>query len=197
MEAALLKIVQTINSYLTDYILIFLLIGVGLFFTIRTRFVQVRCFGEGMKNVFGKITLKGDKSQSGLSSFQALATAVAAQVGTGNIVGACGAILVGGPGAIFWMWVIAFFGMATIYAEATLAQKTKKVNEDGTVEGGPVYYIKTAFKGKFGKFLAAFFAVACNKSCIKLPVSTASTVASSRSFKRKPRSAKLRNGQEK
>ncbi|MBE6555375.1 MAG: alanine:cation symporter family protein [Ruminococcaceae bacterium] len=160
MEAALLKIVQTINSYLTDYILIFLLIGVGLFFTIRTRFVQVRCFGEGMKNVFGKITLKGDKSQSGLSSFQALATAVAAQVGTGNIVGACGAILVGGPGAIFWMWVIAFFGMATIYAEATLAQKTKKVNEDGTVEGGPVYYIKTAFKGKFGKFLAAFFAVA-------------------------------------
>ena len=157
---ALLKIVQTANSYLTDYILIFLLVGVGLFFTIRTKFVQVRCFGEGMKQVFGNISLKGGKQKSGLSSFQALATAIAAQVGTGNIVGACGAILVGGPGAIFWMWVIAFLGMATIYAEAVLAQKTRVVDADGNVQGGPVYYIKTAFKGGFGKFLAAFFAVA-------------------------------------
>jgi len=160
MQAALLKIVATINSYLTDYVLIFLLIGVGLYFTIRTKFVQVRCFGEGMKNVFGKLSLKGGSQKGGLSSFQALATAIAAQVGTGNIVGACGAILIGGPGAIFWMWVIAFLGMATIYAEATLAQKTRKVNEDGTVEGGPVYYIKTAFTGKFGKGLAVFFAIA-------------------------------------
>ena len=160
MQAALLKVVATINSYLTDYVLIFLLVGVGLYFTIRTKFVQVRCFGEGMKNVFGKLSLKGGKQGGGLSSFQALATAIAAQVGTGNIVGACGAILIGGPGAIFWMWVIAFLGMATIYAEATLAQKTRVVNEDGSVEGGPVYYIKTAFKGKFGKFLAVFFAVA-------------------------------------
>ena len=157
---ALLKIVQTANSYLTDYILIFLLIGVGLFFTIRTKFVQVRCFGEGMKQVFGNLSLKGGKQKSGLSSFQALATAIAAQVGTGNIVGACGAILVGGPGAIFWMWVIAFLGMATIYAEAVLAQKTRVVDADGNVQGGPVYYIKTAFKGGFGKFLAAFFAIA-------------------------------------
>ena len=160
MQEALLKVVATINSYLTDYVLIFLLIGVGLYFTIRTKFVQVRCFGEGMKNVFGKLSLKGGKQGGGLSSFQALATAIAAQVGTGNIVGACGAILIGGPGAIFWMWVIAFLGMATIYAEATLAQKTRVVNEDGTVEGGPVYYIKHAFKGGFGKFLAVFFAVA-------------------------------------
>ncbi len=160
MQEALLKVVATVNSYLTDYVLIFLLIGVGLFFTIRTKFVQVRCFGEGMKNVFGKLSLKGGSQGGGLSSFQALATAIAAQVGTGNIVGACGAILIGGPGAIFWMWIIAFLGMATIYAEATLAQKTRKVNEDGTVEGGPVYYIKTAFTGKFGKFLAVFFAIA-------------------------------------
>ena len=156
----LLKIVQTVNTYLTDYILIALLVGVGLYFTIRTRFVQVRCFGEGMKNVFGKLSLRGGDQKSGLSSFQALATAIAAQVGTGNIVGACGAILIGGPGAIFWMWIIAFLGMATIYAEATLAQKTRKVNEDGSVEGGPVYYIKHVFKGGFGKFLAVFFAVA-------------------------------------
>lgn len=155
-----LKIVQTINSYLSDYILIFLLIGIGLLFTIRTRFVQVRCFGEGMKNVFGNFTMKGEKKQGRMSSFQALATAIAAQVGTGNIVGASGAILIGGPGAIFWMWIIAFFGMATIYAEAVLAQKTRVVDEDGNVHGGPVYYITSVFRGGFGKFLAGFFAIA-------------------------------------
>ncbi len=160
MQAILLNIVGTINTYLSNYILLILLVGTGLFFTIRTRFVQVRCFGEGMKNVFGNIKLKGDSNGGGLSSFQALATAIAAQVGTGNIVGACGAILIGGPGAIFWMWIIAFLGMATIYAEAILAQKTRVTNPDGSVEGGPVYYIKTAFKGKFGKFLAGFFSVA-------------------------------------
>ena len=156
----LLEIVQILNGYLTDYILIFLLMGAGIIFSFKTRFVQVRCFGEGMRKVFGNLTLKGKKNESGLTPFQALATAIAAQVGTGNIVGASGAILTGGPGAIFWMWVIAFFGMATIYVEATLAQKTRVVKEDGSILGGPVYYIKTAFKGKFGKFLAGFFAVA-------------------------------------
>ena len=155
------NIVVTINKYLSDYILIFLLVGTGLFYTIKTRFVQVRCFGEGMKRVFGGMFSKKQGAKGGLSSFQALATAIAAQVGTGNIVGACGAILLGGPGAIFWMWVIAFFGMATIYAEAILAQETRVVGDDGAVLGGPVYYIKRAFPGKFGKFLAGFFAVAC------------------------------------
>ena len=156
----LLKIVQTINSYTADYILVVLLIAVGIFFSVKTRFVQVRCFGEGIKKVFGKFSLRGGKQKNGLSSFQALTTAIAAQVGTGNIIGASGAILIGGPGAIFWMWVIAFLGMATIYAEAVLAQTTREVDADGAVRGGPVYYIKTAFKGKFGKFLAGFFAVA-------------------------------------
>ena len=160
IQDALLPIVQTVNAYLSDYILIILLIGTGIFFTVRTRFVQVRCFGESMKKTFGNISLNGGKQKSGLSSFQALTTAIAAQVGTGNIVGAGGAILIGGPGAIFWMWIIAFFGMATIYAEAVLAQKTRIVHEDGSISGGPVYYIHTAFKGKFGKFLAVFFAVA-------------------------------------
>ena len=157
---ALLPIVQAINAYLSDYILIILLIGMGLLFSIRTKFVQVRCFKEGWNNVFGNIKLFGNKEKSGMSSFQALATAIAAQVGTGNIVGACGAILIGGPGAIFWMWIIAFLGMATIYAEAVMAQKTRIVKEDGSILGGPVYYITTAFKGGFGKFLAGFFAVA-------------------------------------
>ncbi len=160
MEATLLKIVATINAYLSDYILVFLLLGCGLVFTIRTRFVQVRYFGAGMRRLFGTLSLHGGKQESGMTSFQALATAISAQVGTGNIVGACGAILVGGPGAIFWMWIIAFFGMATIYAEAVLAIKTRHVDEDGTIHGGPVYYIRTAFKGALGKFLAGFFAVA-------------------------------------
>ena len=160
MEAALLNIVSTINSYLSNYVLLILLIGTGLYFTIRTRGVQFRCFGEGWKKMFGGFSLSGGDHGGHMSSFQALATAIAAQVGTGNIVGACGAILIGGPGAIFWMWIIAVLGMATNYAEATLAQKTKVVDADGTVHGGPVYYITTAFKGAGGRFLAGFFSVA-------------------------------------
>ena len=160
IEATLYPIVCDINTYLSNYILVFLLLGVGLWYSIKTRFVQLRCFKEGWNSVFGNLSLRGGKHDSGMSSFQALATAIAAQVGTGNIVGASGAILTGGPGAIFWMWLIAFFGMATIYAEATLAQETRIVEKDGNVKGGPVYYITTAFKGGFGKFLAGFFAVA-------------------------------------
>ncbi|MBP3879226.1 MAG: sodium:alanine symporter family protein [Lachnospiraceae bacterium] len=156
----LLDIVKTINAYLSDYILIVLLIGTGVYFSVRTKFVQVRCFGEGMKKVFGNLNLHGGRQHGGISSFQALTTAVAAQVGTGNIVGACGAILTGGPGAIFWMWIIAFFGMATIYAEAVLAQETRTVDKDGNAAGGPVYYIRKAFPGGFGRFLAGFFSVA-------------------------------------
>ncbi len=160
MEEMLFPIVAKINEYLSNYILVVLLVGVGLWYTIKTRFVQIRCFGEGLKNVFGNINIFDKTQNKSMTSFQALATAVAAQVGTGNIIGASGAILIGGPGAIFWMWVIAFFGMATIYAEATLAIKTRIIEENGTIKGGPVYYITTAFRGKFGKFLAAFFAVA-------------------------------------
>lgn len=153
-------IVQTVNKYLSDYILVFLLIGVGLWYSIKTKFVQVRYLGAGLKKIFGDLSFKGGDHGGGMSSFQAVATAIAAQVGTGNIVGSAGAILIGGPGAIFWMWVIAFFGMATIYAEATLAQKTRVVDKDGNIQGGPVYYITTAFKGSLGKFLAGFFAIA-------------------------------------
>ena len=86
----LLSIVQTINAYLSDYILVFLLVAVGLWYSIKTRFVQVRCFGEGLKKTFGELTLFGKKHEAGMSSFQALATAIAAQVGTGNIIGASG-----------------------------------------------------------------------------------------------------------
>ena len=158
LSATLLPIVQKINGYLADYVLIFLLVGAGLWFTVKTGFVQ-RYLGQGLKSIFGNLSLKGGKQDSGMSSFQAVATAIAAQVGTGNIVGASGAILTGGPGAIFWMWVIAFLGMATIYAEAVLAQKTRII-KDGEVLGGPVYYITTFVKGGMGKFLAGFFAIA-------------------------------------
>lgn len=160
LESTLMPIVVNINEYLSSYILVFLLIAVGLWYSIKTRFVQIRCLPEGLKKVFGNLSLSGGKSEAGMTSFQALTAAVAAQVGTGNIIGASGAILTGGPGAIFWMWVIAFFGMATIYAEATLAIKTRKIDENGNIHGGPVYYIREAFQGGFGKFLAGFFAIA-------------------------------------
>lgn len=159
----LLSWVSNINNYLSDYVLIFLLAGTGIYFSIRTRWVQVRCFKEGWRNAFARKN-SGKNDSRGLSSFQALATAVAAQVGTGNIVGASGAILTGGPGAIFWMWLIAFFGMATIYAEAVLAQETRIKDDKGTIYGGPVYYIKRAFPNHFGNFLAVFFAVAVTVS---------------------------------
>ena len=160
MQETLLNLVANANKYLSDYILIILLVGTGLFFTFKTKFVQVRCFGEGMRQTFGNLKLRGGKQISGLSSFQALATAIAAQVGTGNIVGASGAILIGGPGAIFWMWIIAFLGMATIYAEAVLAQETRIKDANGEIQGGPVYYIKKAFPNGFGTFLSVFFAIA-------------------------------------
>jgi len=159
-EDILFPIVSNINKYLSNYILVILLVSVGLWYTIKTKFIQVRCFWEGVKLMFGDFSLFGKKHKTGMSSFQALSTAIAGQVGTGNIVGASGAILVGGPGAIFWMWVIAFFGMATIYAEANLAIETRQYDDEGHIKGGPVYYITTAFKGKFGKFLAGFFAIA-------------------------------------
>ena len=159
--AAFTQIVEQASDILWNYLLLFLLVGTGIFFTIKLHFVQLSSFADGVRHLFKGFSLHGKAAdKDGMSSFQALTTAIAAQVGTGNIVGACGAILVGGPGAIFWMWLIAFFGMATNYAEAVLAQQTRKVEADGTVLGGPVYYIKTAFKGNFGTFLAGFFSVA-------------------------------------
>lgn len=153
------QIVERVNSFLWDGALLVLLLGTGIFYTVNLKFIQVRKFGEGIKRMFGNFSLHGKSTEKGLSSFQALATAIAAQVGTGNIAGAATAIASGGPGAIFWMWVSAFFGMATIYAEAVMAQHTrKKVN--GVIVGGPVNYIKYLFKGKFGTFLAGFFSVA-------------------------------------
>ena len=155
------KVVDQMSGFVWNNILLFVLLGAGLYFTVRTGFVQIRHFGRAWNRVFGDFSLSGSKAgKDGMSSFQALATAIAAQVGTGNIAGCATAIVGGGPGAIFWMWLAAFFGMATIYGEACMAQATKIVDKNGEVTGGPVYYITKAFKGGFGKFLAAFFSVA-------------------------------------
>ena len=153
----LLSAVKSINGILWGYVLIFMLVGTGIFFTFRLKFVQVKKFKAGWKQLFGNFSLKGKKAgKDGMSSFQAVSTAIAAQVGTGNLAGAATAILAGGPGAIFWMWISAFFGMATIFSEAVLAQKFKEKGDDGQVVGGPAYYIR---KGLNNKFLAAFFSV--------------------------------------
>ena len=153
-------LVLKVNDVLTGSVLIIALVGIGLLFTFKLGFNQIRGFKDGWNRTFGGLfSKKGDAGKDGMSSFQALATAIAAQVGTGNIAGAATAIAVGGPGAIFWMWISAFLGMSTIFAEAVMAQKFKQVSDDGTVTGGPVYYIRGAFKGTFGKVLAAIFAV--------------------------------------
>lgn len=151
--------IEQFSDVLWNSLLLFLLVGTGLYFTVRLRGVQVRRFGEGVHRVFGGFTLRGKKADAdGMSSFQALTTAIAAQVGTGNITGCATALVSGGPGALFWVWVSAFFGMATIYAEAVLAQRYR-TTVNGKVTGGPAYYIRAAFKGTFGKVLAGVFSV--------------------------------------
>ena len=156
----LAPLVKSISDFFWNNILLFLLFGTGIWFTVRMRFIQVRRFGHGLARLFGGFRLNGKKADhEGMSSFQALTTAIAAQVGTGNIAGCAVALASGGAGAIFWMWVSAFFGMATIYGEAVLAQ-TFRTTVDGQVTGGPIYYIRAVFKGKFGKFLAGFFSIA-------------------------------------
>lgn len=151
-----LDYVSSFNEVLWGpFILIPLLVGTGVFYTIRLGFVQKYVF-RAFKQVFGNAFKGGKADSEGMSSFQALATAVAAQVGTGNLAGVATAIVAGGPGAIFWMWVSAIFGMGTNFAEAVLAQKYK-TKVEGQVVGGPAYYISQGIKSKF---LAGFFAVA-------------------------------------
>ncbi|MDL2263795.1 alanine:cation symporter family protein [Synergistaceae bacterium OttesenSCG-928-I11] len=144
------------------YCLIALLCLTGLWFTIILKGVQVTKFCTGCKRLFGDFSFFGAAAgKEGMSSFQALATAIAAQVGTGNLVGAVTALIAGGPGAIFWMWIAAFLGMATIFAEACLAQMYKTTDENGQVVGGPAFYISKGLGNTaFSKALAAFFAVA-------------------------------------
>ena len=140
------------NTYIWSYVLIYLLIGGGLYFTFRTRFIQIRAFGTAWRALLSSRST----TRQGITPFQAFATSLAARVGTGNLSGVASALLVGGPGAIFWMWMTAVVGMATSVIETTLAQVYKTDNEDGTYRGGPAYYIQ---KGLGSKGLGIAFAV--------------------------------------
>ena len=158
----MLSVIAEINNLFWGMVLIILLVGTGFFYTVKLKFVQVRKFKRGVRQLTGDFNMNGKSADhNGMSSFQALATAIAAQVGTGNLAGAATAIVSGGPGAIFWMWVSAFFGMSTIYAEAILSQLFKRKVE-GEVTGGPAYYIEELFNKNFiAKILAIFFALSC------------------------------------
>lgn len=158
------NIVKLVNSVTREKILFILLPIAGIFFTFYLGFPQIRRFPAALKQTFGGLFDKEEnarrKKAGEVSPFQALSVAVAAQVGTGNIVGVATAIMMGGPGAVFWMWIVAFFGMSTIFAEAILAQKYREKDIDGEYVGGPAYYIKNGIKNKkLGKFLATFFSV--------------------------------------
>ncbi len=153
------KVNSAVNSFAWGPIMLILLVGTGVYLTIRTGCVQVRYFGYAMKNTIGTVFRKSDKDHgSNLSPFEAVSTALASTVGTGNIAGVTGAIFTGGPGAVFWMWVSAFFGMCTKYAEILLAVKYRQVEPDGTHHGGPMYSIERGL-GKNFKWLAIVFAV--------------------------------------
>ncbi|MDU7501847.1 MAG: alanine:cation symporter family protein, partial [Finegoldia magna] len=142
-QKALNDTIVAINSFLSNNILLIALLGCGIFYTIYSKGVQFRKLGAAFKQTFGGVFSKEKKSEDeGVSSFQALAVAIAAQVGTGNVAGVATAIMAGGPGAIFWMWLAAILGMATIYAEAVLAQKFREKDDEGNYVGGPAYYIK-------------------------------------------------------
>ncbi|UTC44611.1 sodium:alanine symporter family protein [Treponema sp. OMZ 857] len=166
MEAFLQNLTHvfgSINGFVWGpYFLIPLLCGTGVFFTLRLKGVQFSKFGAGWSRLFSNFSLKGERAgKHGMSSFQAVATAIAAQVGTGNLVGAMTALIMGGPGAIFWMWLAALAGMATNFAEACIAQVYKTKDNSGQTVGGPAYYISRGLGNTgFSKFLAAFFSVA-------------------------------------
>ena len=148
------------NDFVWGPIMLALLVGTGVFLTFRTGWVQVRRFGYIMRNTVGSLFRKKGQTDHGsnLSPFQAVTTALAGTVGTGNIAGVTGAIFIGGPGAVFWMWVSAFFGMCTKYAEIALAMKFRDTGADGVHKGGPMYYIENGL-GKNWKWLAVVFAL--------------------------------------
>lgn len=158
----LLKVIDTSSDFVWNVVLIWVLIFTGLYFTIRLGVPQFTRLTVSFKHAFGGIfKKKGKKSgKQGISSFQALATAVAAQIGTGNIGGVATALVSGGPGAIFWMWISGILGMSTIFAEAVLAQKFKQKDTDGTTYGGPSYYLSQGLPNKaLGRTLAVLFSI--------------------------------------
>ncbi len=149
---------SVVNSFIWGVPAMICIIGVGILLTIRTRCIQVRKFGVSMKNTIGKIFDKTQAKDGSISPFQAVCTALAGTIGTGNIAGVAGAIALGGPGAIFWMWCSAFLGMCTKFSEVTLAIHFREKNKNGEYVGGPMYYIKNGLSKKW-HFLAVLYAV--------------------------------------
>ncbi|HCI24620.1 MAG TPA: sodium:alanine symporter family protein [Lachnospiraceae bacterium] len=158
MAEKIASINQVVNGFIWGAPAMICIIGVGLLLSVRTRFIQIRKFGVAMKNTVGKIFDKTQAKDGSMSPFQAVCTALAGTVGTGNIAGVAGAIALGGPGAIFWMWCSAFLGMCTKFSEVTLAIHFREKNSNGEYVGGPMYYIKNGLSKKW-YFLAVLYAV--------------------------------------
>lgn len=156
----MLSTIESINSAVNNFIwgvpAMICIIGVGLYLTLRTHFLQIRKFPYAIKTTIGRMFRKKDASDGSLTPFQAVCTALAATVGTGNISGVAGAIAIGGPGAVFWMWISAILGMCTKFAEVTLAVRFRETNAQGDLVGGPMYYIKNGLK-KHWHWLAYLF----------------------------------------
>ena len=157
----MLSTIESVNSAVNNFIwgvpAMICIIGVGLYLSIRTGFLQIRKFPYAMKVTIGRMLRKRDASDGALTPFQAVCTALAATVGTGNIAGVAGAIAIGGPGAVFWMWISALLGMCTKFSEVTLAVHFHETNAEGDRVGGPMYYIKNGLK-KHWHWLAYLFA---------------------------------------
>ena len=160
---ALKSINSAINSFVWGPVMLALLVGTGVYFSFRIGFPQLAHFGHAMKNTLGKVFVKTTAGKGEMTPFQAVSTALASTVGTGNIAGVTGAIVLGGPGAVLWMWVSAFFGMCTKFCEVTLALKYRERNAEGDWVGGPMYYIKNGLgaKWKWLGVLFAFFGALC------------------------------------
>ena len=158
MLESIIKINQAVNGFIWGVPAMICIIGVGLLLSVRTRFIQVRKYGAALKNTIGKIFDKTQAKDGSMSPFQAVCTALAGTVGTGNIAGVAGAIALGGPGAIFWMWCSAFLGMCTKFSEVTLAIHFREKNANGEYVGGPMYYIKNGLSKKW-HFLAVLYAL--------------------------------------
>ena len=156
----MLELIQSVNSAVNNFIwgvpAMICIIGVGLLLTIKTKFLQIRKFPYAMKETLGRVFKKQDASDGSMTPFQAVCTALAATVGTGNIAGVAGAIAIGGPGAVFWMWISAILGMCTKFSEVTLAVHFRERNQEGDYVGGPMYYIKNGLS-KNWHFLAVLF----------------------------------------
>ena len=156
----MLSTIETINQVVNDFIwgvpAMVCIIGVGFYLSCRTGFLQIRKFSYAIQTTIGRMFRKRNASDGALTPFQAVCTALAATVGTGNIAGVAGAIAIGGPGAVFWMWVSAVLGMCTKFAEVTLAVYYRETNKEGDLVGGPMYYIKNGL-GKNWQFLAVLF----------------------------------------